>query len=67
MIEITPRDDAERAIWGAALDLAPILDGLPWSLVGARNHPLRRRRRPADDAETSDAAPKDALGAQTSR
>lgn len=36
MIEIAPRDDTERALWDAALDLAPLLEGLPWTLVGAQ-------------------------------
>jgi len=36
VIEIAPRDDAERALWNAALDLAHLLDGLPWTLVGAQ-------------------------------
>lgn len=36
MIEIAPRDDTERALWDAALDLAELLDGLPWTLVGAQ-------------------------------
>ena len=30
MIEITPRDDAELALWAATLDLAEILAALPW-------------------------------------
>ena len=36
MIEIAPRDDTERTLWGAAFDLAQLLDGLPWTLVGAQ-------------------------------
>lgn len=36
MIEITPRDERERALWAATLDLADLLDGLPWTLVGAQ-------------------------------
>ncbi len=36
MIELQPRDDAERALWSATLDLAELLAGLPWTLVGAQ-------------------------------
>jgi hypothetical protein len=36
MIEVLPRDDNERALWQATLDLAERLAGLPWTLVGAQ-------------------------------
>ncbi len=36
MIELVPRDDAERGLWEASLDLAELLAGLPWTLVGAQ-------------------------------
>lgn len=36
MIELTPRDEAERTLWAATLDLSELLAGLPWSLVGAQ-------------------------------
>lgn len=36
MIELSPRDESERALWAAALDLAELLLGLPWTLVGAQ-------------------------------
>jgi predicted nucleotidyltransferase len=36
VIELTPRDDSERVLWAAALDLAELLAGLPWTLVGAQ-------------------------------
>jgi hypothetical protein len=36
VIELVPRDDAERALWSASLDLAELLAGLPWTLVGAQ-------------------------------
>lgn len=36
MIELVPRDDAERRLWAATLDLAELLDGLPWTLIGAQ-------------------------------
>lgn len=36
MIELAPRDESEQALWAATLDLADLLDGLPWTLVGAQ-------------------------------
>lgn len=36
MIELTPSDDKERALWSAALDLGELLAGIPWTLVGAQ-------------------------------
>lgn len=36
MIALSPRDDAEQALWAATLDLADLLAGLPWTLVGAQ-------------------------------
>lgn len=36
MIEILPIDDTEQALWGATLDLVGLLEGLPWTLVGAQ-------------------------------
>lgn len=36
MIEILPRDESEHALWAATLDLADLLAGLPWTLVGAQ-------------------------------
>lgn len=36
MIELAPRDESEGALWAATLDLADLLDGLPWTLVSAQ-------------------------------
>lgn len=36
MIEIHPRDAVEERLWAATLDLAALLEGLPWTLVGAQ-------------------------------
>lgn len=36
MIELAPRDESEQALWAATLDIADLLDGLPWTLVGAQ-------------------------------
>jgi len=36
MIEVLPRSEDERALWQATLDLAELLAGLPWTLVGAQ-------------------------------
>lgn len=36
MIEILPRDESEHALWAATLDLADLLAGPPWTLVGAQ-------------------------------
>lgn len=36
MIELTPRDETERTLWAATLDLSELLARLPWSLVGAQ-------------------------------
>jgi predicted nucleotidyltransferase len=36
VIDLVPRDDSERELWEATLDLAALLDGLPWTLVGAQ-------------------------------
>ena len=36
MIELRPRDDTEQVLWEATLDLAVLLEGLPWTLVGAQ-------------------------------
>lgn len=36
MIDLAPRDDTERALWAATLDLADLLAGIPWTLIGAQ-------------------------------
>lgn len=36
MIDILPRSDDEGVLWKATLDLAEMLAGLPWTLVGAQ-------------------------------
>lgn len=36
MIDIIPRDETEGGLWAATVDLAALLAGLPWTLVGAQ-------------------------------